>query len=79
MARKQVAHKVMVCIVSQCPRCEGTGKCTDEGYNDGKPRDCPVCRGTGGGNEEIPLGDLVAMIASSLHLEARLVQKVGNG
>lgn len=77
MVRKQVAHAVMVCIVRQCPRCKGTGKCTDEGYNDGKPRDCPNCRGTGGGNEEIPLGDLVAMVASSLSLDVRLVQKVG--
>ena len=73
MARKQVAHKVMVCIVRQCPRCEGTGKCTDEG----KSRDCPVCSGTGGGNEEIPLGDLVTMVASSLSLDVRLTQKMG--
>jgi len=74
VVRKQVAHKVMVCIVRQCPRCKGTGRKQDD--EDSMPVDCPVCRGTGGGNEEIPLDDLVAMIASSLSLEARLVQRV---
>lgn len=76
MVRKQVAHKVMVCIVRQCPRCEGTGKILDESSSSGS-RECPDCYGTGGSNDEIPLDDLVTMLASSLSLEARLVQRVG--
>lgn len=74
MVQKQVAHAVMVCIVRQCPRCQGTGRKQDD--EDSTPVDCPVCRGTGGSNDEIPLDDLVAMVASGLHLEARLVQRV---
>ena len=74
MIRKQVAHKVMVCIVRQCLRCKGTGRKQDD--EDTSPVACPVCSGTGGGNEEIPLDDLVSLVVSRIRLDARLVQKV---
>lgn len=71
---QQVVHAVMVAIVRQCPTCLGTGGNANAGLGE-----CPLCCGTGGSNEEIPLGDLVAMVASRLRLEARFVQKVGEG